>query len=106
MCYGLTLPYQTIIDMENENIEKHEETLSTQDDMQETKPETPEPGSETPDFAGQFARWLNNPLVSIAMTDARLCRFIGDLIAGDNADSAVARNFPHRLPEKPAKPEV
>lgn len=102
MCYGLTLPYQTIIDMENENIEKHEETLSTQDDMQETKPETPEPGSETPDFAGQFARWLNNPLISIAMTDARLCRFIGDLIAGDNADSAVARNFPHRLPEMPA----
>ena len=33
---------------------------------------------QTEDFAAQFARWAENPLVSIAIADPRLCRFIGD----------------------------
>ncbi len=52
--------------------------------------EEPQPA----DIASQFAQWLDNPLVEIALKDPRLCRFIGDLLSGENADCAAHRNFP------------
>lgn len=50
--------------------------------------------TESEDFATQFARWAENPLVAIAIADPRLCRFIGDLLAGEDATNAAWRNFP------------
>lgn len=57
---------------------------------------------QTEDFAAQFARWAENPLVSIAIADPRLCRFIGDLLAGEEASNAARRNFPQPPSEMPA----
>lgn len=53
------------------------------------------------DLAALFARWADNPLVAIALKDSRLCRFIGNLLAGDSADCAAHRNFPQEPPEMP-----
>lgn len=54
------------------------------------------------DLAALFARWVDNPLVSIALRDPRLCRFIADLLAGDDAGCAAHRNFPQAPPQMPA----
>ena len=54
------------------------------------------------DFAAMFARWVDNPLVAIALKNPRLCRFIVDLLAGDDADCAAHRNFPQAPPQMPA----
>ena len=54
------------------------------------------------DFAALFARWVDNPLVAIALKDPRLCRFIADLLAGDDAGCAAHRNFPQAPPQMPA----
>ena len=54
------------------------------------------------DFAAMFARWVDNPLVAIALKDPRLCRFIADLLAGDDAGCAAHRNFPQAPPQMPA----
>lgn len=60
------------------------------------------PASSPTDLATLFADWIGNPLVAIAISDPRLCRFIGDLLDGNSADCAVRRNFPqqsHKMPE-------
>lgn len=54
------------------------------------------------DLAALFARWVDNPLVAIALKDPRLCRFIGDLLAGNDAGQAASRNFPSPPPQMPA----
>lgn len=59
-------------------------------------------GGSGNDFAAMFARWVDNPLVAIALKDPRLCRFIADLLAGDDAGCAAHRNFPQPPPQMPA----
>ncbi len=59
-------------------------------------------GIEHNDIAKQFAEWMKNPLISIALTDPRLCRFIADLLSGQNAELSAKRNFPQEPPEMPA----
>lgn len=54
------------------------------------------------DIESQFAEWMKNPLISIALTDPRLCRFIADLLSGQNAELSAKRNFPQKPPEMPA----
>lgn len=58
-------------------------------------------GGSGNDLAALFARWVN-PLVAIALKDPRLCRFIADLLAGDDACCAAHRNFPQAPPQMPA----
>lgn len=59
-------------------------------------------GGSGNDFAAMFAQWVDNPLVAIALKDPRLCRFIGDLLAGNDAGQAASRNFPSPPPQMPA----
>ena len=82
-------------------MENIEETIDLSDKQNDGLPEENVTINEKADFAGQFARWLDNPLVSIAIAEPRLCRFIGDLLAGEDTECAVKRNFPQVPPLMP-----
>ena len=58
--------------------------------------------TERNDIETQFAEWMKNPLISIALADPRLCRFIADLLSGHDAELSAKRNFPQEPPEMPA----
>lgn len=81
--------------MEND---QQDTTVTQQESLCDYNHEKPEHNN----IATQFAEWMKNPLISIALADPRLCRFIADLLSGQNAELSAKRNFPQEPAEMPA----